>query len=231
MLYAWGGNTYGGIGDGTNDRRHGSTLVTAFGEKTITSVRTYVGANSVYAIDEDENIWAWGYNNVGQLGLGSSAGTPVSTPTQVSSLSDVKSVAVYSSNGYVIGNDGCLWSAGAGSNGLLGNNGTANSSEFVKIAGGTLSGNMDAPVLSSRAASRTGAGTATVTFQSSMAGTGYYTVLEDGQTAPSAEDLILSGTGKAVVKGTNTVTLTDLSAGTKDFYIVATAEGETPMCI
>lgn len=75
-----------------------------------------------------------------------------------------------------------------------------------------------APTLTTGSATRTGEATATVTFTSSEAGTYYYAVVESGASAPS--DLTTSGTSGQCNVGTNTITLTNLTTGAKDIYIV-----------
>lgn len=75
-----------------------------------------------------------------------------------------------------------------------------------------------APTLTAGSAARTGEATATVTFTSSEAGTYYYAVVESGASAPS--DLTTSGTSGQCNVGTNTITLTNLTTGAKDIYIV-----------
>ena len=58
-------------------------------------------------------LYTWGKNNVGQLGLGHK--TDVSAPTKVPGMTDVKMVSAGGGVTFVVKNDGTLWaSAGLG---------------------------------------------------------------------------------------------------------------------
>ncbi|NCB52118.1 MAG: hypothetical protein EOM54_09595 [Clostridia bacterium] len=73
------------------------------------------------------------------------------------------------------------------------------------------------PVLTAGTATRTAQDTATVTFTANEAGAYYYEVVADG-TLPTGPDT--SGGGTACSEGENTISLTGLSSGAKDIYIV-----------
>ena len=75
-----------------------------------------------------------------------------------------------------------------------------------------------APKLSDGTATRDSETSATVKFTSDEAGTCYYAVVEEGADEPAD---IASGVGTDMASGENTITLTNLTAGTKDIYIVA----------
>ena len=82
----------------------------------------------------------------------------------------------------------------------------------------TLTVDTTAPTLSNGSATRDSETTATVKFTSDEAGEYYYTVVESGATEPTD---IVSGDSANMASGENTITLTNLTAGTKDIYIVA----------
>ena len=76
-LWTWGGNSYGQLGDGTLTNK--SSPVTVAGGGTTwknVSVKSY----STMAFKSDGSLWAWGYNNFGQLGDGttSTRSSPIS---------------------------------------------------------------------------------------------------------------------------------------------------------
>lgn len=75
----------------------------------------------------------------------------------------------------------------------------------------------DQPVLTAGTVDRTSDSEAKITFTSDMAGKYYYRLAESGAVPP---DMDLSGDGLTAKKGTNTISLTTLSAGAKDLYIV-----------
>jgi len=65
-IWAWGDNTYGQLGDGTNNDTNVSVRV-AGGEKF---VQISTGTRHSIAIDTDGQVWVWGFNLKGQLGNG-----------------------------------------------------------------------------------------------------------------------------------------------------------------
>lgn len=75
----------------------------------------------------------------------------------------------------------------------------------------------DKPVLTVGTVNRTSAAEAKITFTSDMAGTYYYRLAESGAAAPEIDT---TGAGLNAKKGTTTISLTTLSAGAKDLYVV-----------
>lgn len=110
---AWGGNAYGEFGDGTqNDQTvvtWDNNTVSVHGHEVGVSDVTAVGAatNIGYAIKSDGTVWAWGRNNTGQLGDGTTTGSYV--PVQVSNLSNVKSISGGPYLSYAVDAGGQLW--------------------------------------------------------------------------------------------------------------------------
>ena len=73
------------------------------------------------------------------------------------------------------------------------------------------------PVLEKVSVERTSDNAATVKFTSSMAGNYFYKVVDKGAAAPTVNT---TRGGTTAVKGENTITLTNLSTGARDIYIV-----------
>lgn len=65
LLFGWGYNNYGQVGDGTVNHRSSPTQIGTSNWSMIT-----VGKTSMYGIKDDGSLWSWGYNAVGQLGIG-----------------------------------------------------------------------------------------------------------------------------------------------------------------
>ncbi|XP_073689092.1 RCC1 and BTB domain-containing protein 2-like, partial [Garra rufa] len=81
-VYAWGHNGYSQLGNGTTN--HGLTpalVSTNLISKRVTEVAC--GSHHTIALTTDGEVYAWGYNNSGQVGSGSTANQP--TPRRVSS--------------------------------------------------------------------------------------------------------------------------------------------------
>ncbi len=74
-----------------------------------------VGQDAVYALKSDGTVWAWGDNQVGELGNGSTTSSDV--PVQVSNLTDVTAIAP----GCALKSDGTVWVWGSDMAGELGN--------------------------------------------------------------------------------------------------------------
>jgi hypothetical protein len=141
MVWAWGNNGNGQLGDGTTASRDSPVQVS--GLRAVVGIATR-GFYSL-ALRSDGTVWAWGYNGQGQLGDGTTAERH--TPVQVSGLSGVVASSGGGSHSLVLKSDGTVWAWGYNYYGQLGD-GTAveghspvPSSEFSLI-GGTLQVNL-----------------------------------------------------------------------------------------
>lgn len=77
------------------------------------------GDGTTYAIDNDGSLWAWGWNESGQMGTNSAA-TKVSTPTQVGTDTNWKFATGGQAYAFFIKEDGTLWAVGTNDNGVSG---------------------------------------------------------------------------------------------------------------
>ena len=77
------------------------------------------GEGSTYAIEKDGSLWAWGWNESGQLGIGGGAGK-VSIPTRVGTDNNWKSAVAGQSYAFFIKTDGTLWAVGDNTKGVQG---------------------------------------------------------------------------------------------------------------
>ena len=79
-LWAWGENSYGQLGLGDTIDRHSPTQV---GSSHDWAAIAPGAADSYHtlALKQDGTLWAWGFNQFGQLGLGDTSDRH--TPTQV----------------------------------------------------------------------------------------------------------------------------------------------------
>ncbi|XP_055018993.1 LOW QUALITY PROTEIN: RCC1 and BTB domain-containing protein 1-like [Boleophthalmus pectinirostris] len=75
QLYAWGHNGYSQLGNGNTNQGLSPVLVTAnLTNKRI--VQVSCGSHHSLALAHDGEVFAWGYNNCGQIGSGSTANQP-----------------------------------------------------------------------------------------------------------------------------------------------------------
>ena len=90
----------------------------ASGAWTLQTQMQYAGVNGWPKPILPKQLWSWGYNNIGQLGLGNT--TNYSSPMQVGALTNWSSVSCGYAHTVSIKTDGTLWSWGYNGLGQLG---------------------------------------------------------------------------------------------------------------
>ena len=147
-LWAWGHNGNGQLGDGTTTSRTLPVQVTAPSNSGYLSDIVAVGAGSNHsmALKSDGSLWAWGYNNYGQLGDGTTSqrNTPVQVkaPSNSGYLSDIVAVGAGYNDSMALKSDGSVWAWGYNYYGQLGIGTSGSSTDKsapvqVKGAGGS----------------------------------------------------------------------------------------------
>ncbi len=135
LIWMWGHNNFGQVGDGTTTDRPSPTLITPSAGKTCKVLsaggsRTTVNGHTI-CILSDNSIWAWGANATSQLGDG---GTTVQhSPENVTGnvggggqpATPVKQVYAGGDQTLLIDANNACWVVGDNSNGQSGNGGTA----------------------------------------------------------------------------------------------------------
>lgn len=116
-VYSWGGNSKGQLGDGTfSDNPTPKKLNISLEDgEYITDVKT--GPQHCIALTSMGNVYAWGNNGVGQLGIGNKDNKSIAVKVN---LSDVKYVNAGFYQSYAIKSDGTVWGWGSGANHQLG---------------------------------------------------------------------------------------------------------------
>ena len=159
--WAWGRNDYGQLGNGktsgTNanptpssvllDPKHASTVLKA--------VQVSAGGSLSLAIDQDGNTWAWGHNDYGQLGNGSTSSlrNPVPSsvllnPKDTSTVLKAVQVSAGWAHSLAVDTDGNAWAWGQNNYGKLGNNTTSDQHSPVKVFASDQSTSKASPWLS-----------------------------------------------------------------------------------
>jgi len=114
LLYCWGANQVGEVGDNSTNMRTSPTAVA--GADWVEVVTRNIGT---CGRKSDQGLWCWGYNAYGQLGLGHNQYS-VKIPAQVSPGSKWKSIGVAVNHSCGVKDDGTLWCWGYNSYGQLG---------------------------------------------------------------------------------------------------------------
>lgn len=114
-LYAGGNNSYGALGIGSSSTSASSYLQIGTASNWI---EVDAGEFCSAAINNIGELYTWGYNNIGQLGLGDT--TNRSTPTRVGLLSNWVKIAVGKDFMLAINSLGEIWAWGSNTSGQLG---------------------------------------------------------------------------------------------------------------
>jgi alpha-tubulin suppressor-like RCC1 family protein len=133
LLWLWGTNNWGILGDNTTTNKSSPVQTVAGG----TNWKLVVGGYQLTAaIKTDGTLWLWGYNSTGQLGNNTTANK--SSPVQtVCGGTNWKQVAC-GNHTAAIKTDGTLWTWGWNTDGQLGDNTpTDKSSPIQTVCGGT----------------------------------------------------------------------------------------------
>lgn len=119
-VYAWGDNTYGELGDGTNNSAKAPVPVTL--PTGVVPVSVAAGALTSALLASDGTLYSWGLNNVGQLGNGSTTDALVPTPVDLPPATVVTAVALGAAHLLALTSTGAVYSAGGNTAGQLGTN-------------------------------------------------------------------------------------------------------------
>ncbi|MGC9196832.1 MAG: RCC1 domain-containing protein [Syntrophobacteraceae bacterium] len=113
-LWAWGGNTYGQLGDGTTTNHSSPEQI------GMSNGWASVAASGFHtaALGSDGTLWTWGDNTYGQLGDGTTTNHP--SPEQIGTSNDWMSVAAGGYHMVAIKSNGTLWAWGENNAGQLG---------------------------------------------------------------------------------------------------------------
>jgi len=139
-IWAWGDNENGQLGDGTVTPSSTPVRVRAASGALPVFTAIAGGYTSVYALDKDGGIWAWGSNNGGQLGNGTTQGSPIPVRVQAGTepLPVFTAIAAKSATGYALDKDGGIWAWGDNYFYQLGNNSTTlRSANPVRVQAGS----------------------------------------------------------------------------------------------
>jgi alpha-tubulin suppressor-like RCC1 family protein len=116
-VWAWGNNSSGQLGDGTNQNSFVPVQVHGLPAGI---VQVTAGLNHAGAVASDGSVWTWGDNSHGELGYTTPGGSPASTPARVPGVLNVKQISAGSSFTVALRANGEVWTWGRGDRGQLG---------------------------------------------------------------------------------------------------------------
>lgn len=135
VLYGWGRNNYGTVGNGTTIQADTPTVSSSMSGKVV--VQISVGGGHCLARTSDGKLWATGWNTQGQLGLNNTT-SPYTNYTQVGTSTlwtQVSAGAFHSAGIQTSGTSKTLWVWGYNFGYELGLNDTTNRLVPTQIAG------------------------------------------------------------------------------------------------
>jgi alpha-tubulin suppressor-like RCC1 family protein len=130
--WSWGVNDSGQLGDGSQTNRTRPVAV-SFSAPAPTIVEISAGHYHSLAADSAGNAWAWGRNNNGQLGDGTTQKR--TRPVRVGTLTSVHLLAGGRDHSLALKNDGTVWAWGSNAFGQIGDGTTTRRLSPVQVLG------------------------------------------------------------------------------------------------
>ena len=131
-VYAWGDNTNGQLGDGTNVSELTPTQVTGLSDHRIIQVSCAGGSGM--ALCDDGSVYTWGNNQFGVLGI-SSPNASSATPCRVASLSNITAIDAGYFHELALSSSGVVYAWGFNEYGQLGDGTNSDRSTPVVVSG------------------------------------------------------------------------------------------------
>ena len=136
VVYAWGSNGSGQLGDGTNITSSVPVVVQAPPGVRFTAIAA--GDYHSLGLGSDGVLYAWGYNNAGQLGVGSTTNSNIPVAVPAPPGTTYTEFAAGAGHTVALGSDGALYSWGSNGSGQLGDG--TNTASSVPVAVSTPPG-------------------------------------------------------------------------------------------
>ncbi len=140
-VWVWGYNNEGQIGNGTTNTT-GCFCVQTPTQTTISDVvQIEAGAFHTLALKSDGTVWAWGFNENGQLGDNSTANRsiPVQVGAGVAGFTGIIAISAGDSHSMALKSDGTVWIWGGNQFGQIGNGTASTTNQLVPAQNAALS--------------------------------------------------------------------------------------------
>ena len=130
VVYVWGTDVKGQLGssnianlkssenDSEEFRRNYPRIL--IGLKDLIIKEVCCGNEHSLAVTIEGNLWAWGHNDVTQLGIGTTAGSYINQPERVYGISNIKQISCGYEHSAALNDSGELYTWGQGQGGILG---------------------------------------------------------------------------------------------------------------
>lgn len=128
--YAWGGNAFGQLGDGSTAPHRSAAPVAGLADVT----DVHAGREHVVALRAGGTVVTWGSNQMGQLGIGVTGGSRTGA-VAVPGLTDVTMVSTGHYHSLALRADGSVWTWGYNFAGQLGDGTTTTRNRPVRVSG------------------------------------------------------------------------------------------------
>ena len=147
-VWTWGVNNVGQLGDGSTTDRDVPVQVVSdlYGTPLKNIVSIAAGDHFTIALDNDGFVWAWGYNNVYQLGDGTSQNRGYAQKVLIGRqphdqdsdiyLMNIRAIAAGDTFAGAVDRNGFVYTWGSNNTAQLGNASTANASTPVRVLAG-----------------------------------------------------------------------------------------------
>lgn len=106
LIWAWGSNDHGQLGDGTRDVQPAPVML----QRPANVKQVVAGYRCAFAVQEDGTAWSWGDNDFGKLGDDAEDAQP--EPVRITGLADIVMIAAGARTTYALRRDGTVWSWG-----------------------------------------------------------------------------------------------------------------------
>jgi alpha-tubulin suppressor-like RCC1 family protein len=151
-VWNWGSNLGGELGTGPATTNHALAPVEVHGSGDIDflhSISAIMGgeAHNV-ALKSDGTVWTWGYNGMGQLGDGTTNNEALPVPAGLNAVPPLTTVTKLGGRTYwnlAVKSDGSMWAWGMGQSGQMGNGGTTNCLNPVRVGNSQPGGAVNSP--------------------------------------------------------------------------------------
>jgi len=115
-VMAWGNNNAGQVGDYSDGN---NKFIPVKVSHLVNVVSIAAGKEHSMALKKNGTVWAWGSNDKGQLGIGSTINQ--NHPVQIETLDDIDAIAAGGQHSMALREDGTIWIWGLNNQGQLGN--------------------------------------------------------------------------------------------------------------